>query len=177
MPASAVGTVGQEQEFLLVSWHRVCLMHHITGCYSQLRCSPKCQRPTSRCCSAISPRGLCRALVHRQQQNTLRAQRDLEFIRLQVQEPVSGSIQCVFSSLCQFPLRWLSLAGAAAPLQLRARGRGSADGSSCPVALGGWPGATWGGSSRGLLLLCLQQTGTSHSIVKLSRCIPLPMNI
>lgn len=124
VPASAVGTVGQEQEFLLISWRRVCLMHHIAGCYSQLRCSPKCQRPTLRCCSAISPRGLCRALVHRQQQNMLRAQGDLGFIRLQIQEPVSGSIQCVFSSLCQFPLRWLSLAGAAAPLQLRARGRG-----------------------------------------------------
>lgn len=37
-----------------------------------------------------------------------RPQGDLGFIRLQVQEPVSGSVQCVFSSLCQFPLGWLS---------------------------------------------------------------------
>lgn len=40
---------------------------HIAGCYSQLRCCPKYQRFTLKRCSAISPRMLCRALVHRQQ--------------------------------------------------------------------------------------------------------------
>lgn len=41
--------------------------HHIAGCCIQLKCSPKYQRLTLKCCSAMSPRMLCRALAHRQQ--------------------------------------------------------------------------------------------------------------